>query len=187
VRPQLLQRDAEAWRVVFDEETFYLRDSLGIRYLAALLSNPRRKLPAAQLAGMGDALPEEFVATPVLDAWREIAELHKDLEETRAQNDIGRSSHARTALELAQNQLACVIGIGDRDVKRERARKSVRNAIQRAIQSIRRINPALADHLADTIRTGTYCVYRPDPYSRIEWHCDLGVPPQKPMSAPNAA
>jgi tetratricopeptide (TPR) repeat protein len=43
----------------------------------------------------------------------------------------------------------------------ERARLNVTRAVRRLIDAIGRDDPALGRHLARSIRTGTYCVYRP--------------------------
>jgi hypothetical protein len=45
----------------------------------------------------------------------------------------------------------------------ERARSTVTHAINAALRRIRRSLPALADELALRLRTGTFCVYTPDP------------------------
>ena len=54
----------------------------------------------------------------------------------------------------------------------ERARTAVMQRVRSAIKRIAERQPALADHLAGRVETGTYCVYRPDPTRPIDW--DLG-------------
>jgi hypothetical protein len=51
----------------------------------------------------------------------------------------------------------------------ERARVSVTRAIKLAIASIEGRHPALAAHLKECVRTGTYCCYAPPRDRPIEW------------------
>jgi hypothetical protein len=51
----------------------------------------------------------------------------------------------------------------------ERARLSVRHAIKSALDKIAVGNPDLGRLLATTIKTGSVCVYRPDPRFPIVW------------------
>jgi len=43
----------------------------------------------------------------------------------------------------------------------ERARISVGKAIRRVLVKVAQADPALGEHLRDTVRTGMFCVYRP--------------------------
>ena len=51
----------------------------------------------------------------------------------------------------------------------ERARVNVTRAIRSALARIQKHNPELGDHLNRTMRTGTFCVYEPDPRAKIDW------------------
>ena len=70
-------------------------------------------------------------------------------------------------------ELARAVGLGGRDRRAgsnaERARASVTLAIRRAMGRIRAAHPALGAHLERTIRTGTFCVYLPDPRVPADW------------------
>ena len=52
---------------------------------------------------------------------------------------------------------------------RERARVNVTRAIAAALKRISAHHPDLGAHLATTIRTGTFCAYRPDPRLQVPW------------------
>ena len=66
------------------------------------------------------------------------------------------------------------MGLGGRARKApsdaERARVNVTKAIKAALARIRDQRPALWRHLANTIRTGTFCSYAPDPRVPTTWH-----------------
>ena len=48
----------------------------------------------------------------------------------------------------------------------ERARKAVTARIRESIARLRQLDGSLADHLELTVRTGSTCVYAPDPTQR---------------------
>lgn len=57
------------------------------------------------------------------------------------------------------------MGLGGRDRRlgdeKERARKAVSARIGDAIDRIERANPQLAQHLRNSVQTGTWCTYAP--------------------------
>ena len=42
-------------------------------------------------------------------------------------------------------------------------------AVRQAMARIGKHHPELGEHLSRTIRTGTYCSYRPDPRAETRW------------------
>ena len=164
------------------------RRCLGLLYLGYLFERPHCEILALHLcaAARGASLPScvpelrlaEGDAGPIIDAraaasfGKRLAELHMELEEAVAHHDIGRSEVVRTEIEAIEHELA--YGIGLRGPRRfgspvERARVRVTKAIKLTIQKIARFNPSLAKHLKATVRTGTSCVYLPDPRVPIRW------------------
>jgi hypothetical protein len=65
------------------------------------------------------------------------------------------------------------VGLGGRARKAasaaERARVNVTRTVGGAVKKIAASSPALGQHLAATIRTGTFCSYTPDPRVPIVW------------------
>jgi len=55
----------------------------------------------------------------------------------------------------------------------ERARSTVTWRIRHAIRRIGQAHPALGRHLANAVRTGLFCSYRPE--RRIDWRIDSPV------------
>jgi hypothetical protein len=174
-----------------------VRDSKGVRCLAALLANPGVELAALELArdrepdardGRALAAREELRETGpgdagvVLDeaaksAYRQrLADLRDELDEASAFNDPERAARAREEIEFVSHELAAAVGLGGRDRKAassgERARVSVTKAIRSTIRRIEQHDAVLARELENTIRTGTFCLYRPDPRRPVAWHVD---------------
>lgn len=44
-------------------------------------------------------------------------------------------------------------------------------ALRYATQRLAEHAPTLATHLDNCVHTGTYCSYRPDPLTPIDWSC----------------
>ena len=71
-------------------------------------------------------------------------------------------------------ELARAVGLGGRHRSvggtAERARTSVTRSLRYALGRLAPHHPALATHLEQSVHTGTYCVYTPDPLAPIRWH-----------------
>jgi hypothetical protein len=164
-----LKRTGDLWEARFAGRTAYLRDSKGLRDLAALLNRPGTGIPAIELAAAD--LPATS-AQPVLDRAaltayrRRLTELDAELDDATAAHDTGRLDKARTEKEqlLTELRRATRPGGAPHDLGRstaERARKAVTGRIRAAIRHLDQALPELGRHLDATIQTGTICTYLP--------------------------
>lgn len=189
----VFQREGDYWTVTFDGHTERIRDLKGMRYLARLLADPGREyhvldLVAAERAQSGLAdrdagatLPRSDLgdAGELLDPTakaayrRRLAEIDDDLDQARAAGDTERAAQADAERDFLIRELARAFGLSG--VARraasapERARASVTRAVRQAMARIGNHHPELGQHLARTIRTGTYCAYLPDPRAPAGW------------------
>jgi hypothetical protein len=171
-----------------------VRDLKGARYLARLLAEPDRESHVLDLvaaenardsrvgAGQGSNLPQPALgdAGEILDARakdayrRRLSEIDDDMEEARTLGDAERLAQADAERDFLIRELARAFGLGGRDRRAasasERARAAVTRAVRQAIARIAEHQPQLGEHLSHTIRTGTYCAYRPDPRAPAGWH-----------------
>lgn len=76
---------------------------------------------------------------------------------------LERPREAIHALELQQDPADGALSHEPRGVEAERARLNVSRAIAAALRRLAAVDDALARHLADRLRTGTWCVYEADP------------------------
>jgi hypothetical protein len=174
--------DGDYWTIVFETADIRFKDSKGMQYLAHLLRHPGREVHVFEL--MDQRIEEQRPdvgsrGVPILDAAakaayrRRLAELDTELAEAVAFNDSGRAEQLRAEIDAIGEQFAAAVGLGGRDrvalSASERARSTVTHRIKTAIKRIAMHSPALADHLANRVKTGTFCVYRPDPTRAIEW------------------
>jgi tetratricopeptide (TPR) repeat protein len=189
----VFRREGDYWVVAFGGHESRLHDAKGLSYLAALLANPGREIHALDLASSKGPTPRAAVRDeselegrrgrddtgPVLDdrarrAYRErIEQLQADIDEAKNWNDPERAARAQEELEFLVRELAAATGLGGRDRRMgsdmERARVNVTRAIRSAMTRIDEHHPELARHLKRTVRTGTFCIYAPDPMGSIDW------------------
>jgi hypothetical protein len=188
-----LRREGDYWSLTYDSRTCRLKDSKGLQYLAHLLRQPGQELHALDLVrGVAAGTPGsdevsahvgvrasrlEILDAPAKAAYRRrLAELRAELEEAEQFNDTGRAERLRAEIEALMEQLAAAVGLGGRDRETasatERARSTVTQRIKTAIKRIAEHHAALADHLARRLKTGTFCVYTPDPVRPVKWQID---------------
>jgi non-specific serine/threonine protein kinase len=164
-----LSREGDVWVVTSSTSApFRVKHAKGIEYLDHLVRTPGREVYVLILGGAGEG-PED--AGAILDDrakqayGRRVEELEDQLDEAERLGDRGRASRAREELEAVAEQLASAVGLGGRDRKAasnvERARVNVQRRLKDAIRRIAEHDAALGRYLDATVRTGTYCVYRP--------------------------
>jgi hypothetical protein len=146
----------------------------GFHDLARLLANPGHEVHSLELAER----PAEDGAGHVLDprARREIQsrvrDLQHDIDEADSRNDRARAERAREELDRIAEVLSSALGLGGRSRKlgsaAERARSAVTWRIRSAIRKIISVHPRLGRHLENTVRTGVFCVYRPE--TTLDWN-----------------
>jgi tetratricopeptide (TPR) repeat protein len=182
-----LEREGEYWAIGWDGRTVRVRDSKGVRYLAALLAEPHTDVPArALVAGESDVSRPTVAAIEdgltVRDAGDDHAgdqldsqarqeyrararELEGELEEARTLNDPERVEQIREELDFLAGELSRAVGLGGRPRQAgstaERARLNATRAIRTAIRRIADQDEGLGRHLDAAVRTGNVCRYEP--------------------------
>jgi tetratricopeptide (TPR) repeat protein len=188
VSTAVLAREGEYWAVTFEGPTVRVRDSAGVRHLARLLAAPEVETPALELAaGSRDERPRLGDAGEVLDpraraAYRaRLAELSAEREEAEAMHDLGRVERLQAELDFVGRELAAAVGLGGAARRAgsaaERARVNVTRALKSAIGRLAAADPALGAHLEHAVRTGTFCVYTPDPRAAVRWQVVVDAAP----------
>lgn len=181
--------------VTFGGATVRLKDLKGMRYLERLLAEPGREFhvldlvavergaipvggasPTATLdgqAGLGQCGLEVF-DSQAREAYRQrLAETEEDIAEAEANNDFHRAELARADRQFLIDELRRGVGLNGRARTigdgPERARTSATRSLRYALKRITLHHPSLGEHLARTIRTGTYFAYEPDPRAPVHW------------------
>ena len=158
-RQATLSHEQDVWLLDYDGRSLRLRDAKGLHYLAALLAAPGIPIPAVELAG-GER-------GKMAGIWRRAQDLRQELAEARANNDpelVARIRQQLDALATAAQTASTNSGAA-----RERARINVTRAIKAALGRIAEREPELGHLLRGAVRTGTACVYEPDPGVLLDW------------------
>lgn len=188
----LFKRSGEVWRIRYQGKEASLTDLKGLGYLAVLLREPRREFHVTHLdaaAGeapaptpgvasnrqLGEELPadgleaagEMLDSKAAADYRKRLEEIDQELEKAERNQDLGAAEKLREEQQFIRDELHAASGLRgssrrlDDPVKRELDR--VRNAINRALDKIRKQHESLADHLDGAIRRGKAWSYHPEP------------------------
>lgn len=133
--------DGGTWLVGMGERVLRLADRKGLHDLACLLVEPGRGIHVLELAGHGDSSS---------------ADLLEDLRRLREDDVLGRIS------DLDASDVARRV---------DRARKAVTNRIRTSVRIIAGHDRAIGAHLAEALRTGALCSYRP--VGAVRWRVVL--------------
>ena len=187
-RRYLFRREGDYWALAADGKVSRVRSLRGFDYIAELLRHPYQPIYVVDLAALG-APPENRLSieeaaehglrvsaeadiAPALDRrarddyrtrWRELL-----VEEAEAQrdNDVGRAARIQHEIDMLTAQLGAAAGGsgGGRSGPslKERARVNVRNCITAALRAVRHHDEPLWRHLANSIKTGSFCCYGPE-------------------------
>ena len=198
--PSAFYRRGDIWTIGPPGRQIQLRDAKGLTHIARLLAAPHVEFHALDLvagpqtrgADPSVAVAEgieirargEGDAGPILDAQakaayrQRVGELQEVIDEAESFNDPERAATARAELVFVARELAGAVGLGGRDRKTgsdaERARVNVTRAIRTALKRNADHDASLAHRLGTEIKTGTFCVYVPDPGDTPAW--DLSGP-----------
>ncbi|MEF8794610.1 hypothetical protein [Thiohalorhabdus sp.] len=188
--PCVFRAEGDMRTVCFAGTTARLKDLKGMRYLARLLAEPGREFHALDLVAVErGALPTgipaeadqpgaqsglEVLDAKAREAYRQrLAEVDEDIAEAEANNDFGRAELARADRQFLVDELRRGVGLGGRARMvgdgAERARTSATRSLRYALDRVAEHHPALGEHLARTVRTGTYFAYEPDPRAPAHW------------------
>ncbi|GIJ56040.1 hypothetical protein [Virgisporangium aurantiacum] len=167
-------RTGQQWLVRYGRRTALIPHSVGMSYLAALLTDPSRDVSALDLsAGPDTRSRTRRTGHAVLDQ-AAVQQYRRRVEQLTERLDRLRTGRAEESEELAAvtaerdwilGELRSATGITGRirsfTTESERARIAVGKAIRRALATVDRADSVIATHLRASIHTGTRCSYRP--------------------------
>ena len=175
-----IRRQGDDWIVTFRGGSVRVRDSKGVGYVRQLVASPFQEVHVIDLLGVSgpDAAIFRSDAGPVIDrkardAYRaRLVELEAERDEARDWGDLERAARAEEEMAFVTGELTAAYGISGRPRRAndptERLRKAVSNRIRHTLTKIEAAHPELGRHLANSVRTGTFCVYAPE--VPVEWN-----------------
>lgn len=169
------RRDGDTWALTYDGRETRVRDVKGLTVIARLLAEPGREFHVLDLVGPAGRENEFAVSADtgeVIDEQarrayqRRLSQLEVEIENATFTGDYGRQAGAEAEREALVGQLVAAYGLHGRvrhgNDPIERARSTVTKQIHGAIARIDKVHPSMALHLANSVRTGRYCVYGPE-------------------------
>lgn len=157
-----------------------LKDSLGLRYLAKLVAEPGREIHVLELVGGGAGADVDRAVADAGDAGEllddearaqyrgRLEDLREAVAEAESFGDAARAARARAEIETLAAELSRAVGLGGRARRAggaaERARSAVQRRIKNALQRIGEADAGLERRLSKAVRTGNYCVFRPEAF-----------------------
>lgn len=166
------RRNGSGYDICFQGKRFPLTDAVGLWYLAEFLAKPGETLDPVELeaartginarsatSGSGETIDDEALA----HYKRQLLELSEDIAIAEQNRDVGTLERLQTERHQIAELLQKEIGLnGKSRIKTDagNSRKNVRQQLQREIERIRKLHPALADHLSASFR-GHWMSYQP--------------------------
>ncbi len=170
----VFRNKGQFWELAFEGKPISVRATKGVAYIAELLRSPGREIFVAELFGAANGMTTvpigssgEIIDRTALRGYRDRAEdLRDQLAEADKNNDSGRREAINAELEKLGDQMLAARGLSGRlrhgQDDRDRIRKSVSMAIDRAIKAIQKDNPPLAKHLDLQLKRGYFPSYSAD-------------------------
>lgn len=163
--------EGDTWLFVDGSFQHRLKTAKGWTYISAILSREGESVHVLELTSGAYRQQVDGDAGEILDeqARRVYAqralELRQEIAEAEDHHDLGRLDVLQAEFEQLTEELAYATGLGGRNRRAasnaQRARTSVKQAIRRAIASLKDPMPELALHLEQYLKTGMLCCYTP--------------------------
>jgi hypothetical protein len=162
------------WRIAFAGQEVVVRHAKGLADVAELLARPGTDVHVTELeplpAGVDTGGPAGDVVLDrraVAEYRARLAELDDDLAAAEPPNDGERAAGVKAERDYLLDELRTSSGLGGRHRTLgpdpvERVRKAVAGRIRASISKLEEVHPALGRHLANAVRTGVTCSYRPE-------------------------
>ena len=161
-------------KIIFGGVGMILPEVKGYKDLEILITKPGEEFHSTDLMGIISNTDKdaELLDRQARQEYHErIRELQTELEEADQMNDIGRAEIIRKELDPLLDHLAKAVGLRGRSralgAPSEKARSAVTWRIRNAIRKIEAAHHILGKHFQNSVRTGTFCSYRPE--NTIHW------------------
>jgi hypothetical protein len=96
---------------------------------------------------------------------RRLSDLREELEIAKELGNVERAQQAEDEIDAVTRELSRAVGLGGRNRRAasasERARQSITKTIRAVLERIAQSDAALGEILSRSIKTGTFCSYRP--------------------------
>jgi hypothetical protein len=171
----VFRSEGDMWVLRFDGKKVPFHDSVGLEYIAHLLSKPYTSIPAIELFSLRAGIHPRVAKGSdgeILDRLgkqtlqRRFAEAKEELDLARKNHDVGKIEDLQREMTEIASEVRRATGLGGRLRKdktdADKVRKSVSTAVSRAIDHIKKEHETLGRHLKSSIFTGYDLHYSPE-------------------------
>lgn len=172
-----ISREGEIWQVSYTGKSAQLPDLKGLYDIARLLGEAHTSIHCADLmdikvieggAAVLDKQAKQAYQKRILDIQESLAEAeqfshHSKIEALQQEYDDLLTHISQSVGKDGSGRLA--------SSSVEKARSAVTWRIRSAIKKMATVHPELANHLKISIKTGLFCVYRPEQV--LDWQIDV--------------
>ena len=162
-------RKNDMWEISFQDETVLLKDVKGFHDISRLLSAPDQEIHCTELMGsavIDQAVPESFDNKAKESYKKRILRLQAEISEAEETGNSTEAVILREEYEKLLDHLSNSLGLSGKARKLgstvEKARTAVTWRIRSGISKISQEHPVLGKHLSISIKTGTFCSYKPE-------------------------
>jgi TolB-like protein len=165
--------NSELCHIGFDEKEISLKSGKGLYDIQKLLQQPEEPIHCMVLMGAGlFTSGENILDQKAITSYKEkVREIKIEMEEADAVSDYHRMEMLQESYEQILDQLSGGLGHSGKARKTgssaEKSRAAVTWRIRNVISKIELLHPHLGKHFSNSIKTGNFCVYRPE--RKMEW------------------
>jgi hypothetical protein len=164
--------EGENYQIRYSGRQFTLSNSVGLWYLRELLTHPNQVLDPVELESArtgvrgrssNSSTGESFDAEAKREYARKLCEIDEELEEATEFNDLASMERLQSEREKLIDYISKATGKGGKarvSTDTSRARKNIRQQVNRDIDRISKFCPELAEHLRTAFQGESLC-YRP--------------------------
>ena len=157
----------KVWELEFNNQNIQIKDAKGLHTIYKLLQNPYKDFHCLDL--MDSKVKENSVQTidhKAKSAYlNRIRELQLEIDEAESFNQLEKIATLREEYDSILDHLSNSLSISGKARKiestSEKARSAITWRIRNTIKKINQSHEDLASHLSSSLKTGTFCSYKP--------------------------
>lgn len=169
-----IRHQGDFWEIEYKNQKLVLKDSKGLHDIQKLLLRPDEDFHCSELAGNG-AIEEQGVEmfdSKAKSAYQKrIIEIQNAIQEAEMVGDSRQVESLHWEYEEVLDHVSKSSGLGHMarmtSGSVDKIRSAVTLRIKSSIKKISNEHPALGKHLSVSVKTGTFCSYRPE--EKLHW------------------
>lgn len=159
----------ELWELNFQGQKVFLKDAKGYSDILKLLTEPNKEFHCMELMGANFNNNTEIktIDQKAKESYQKrIRELQHEIKDAEEMHNNIRLGSLQEEYEILIDHLSQSLGLAGKPRTMgssvEKARSAVTWRIRSAIKKLAIAHPSLGNHLSKSIKTGTFCSYKPE-------------------------